>query len=99
MSDVNSESDTGVRAKFGIVVSLVELGDGTTRVVLDDVRSREPRANTAWTFDTFYTHKRLPSGELDRMALSKDEYEGLGVAVLARLLALNGRLSPDEDAT
>jgi hypothetical protein len=99
MTNVNLEPDTGVRAKFGIVVSLVELSDGTTRVVLDDVSSREPKANTAWTFDTFYTHKRLPSGELDRMALSKDEYEGLGVAVLARLLALNGRVSPDEDAT
>jgi hypothetical protein len=33
------------------------------------------------------------------MALAKDEYEGLGVAVLARLLALSGRVAPDEDAT
>ena len=99
MPDVNLEPDTGVHAQFGIVVSLVELGDGTTRVVFDDVRSREPQANTAWIFDTFYTHKRLPSSELDRMALSKDDYEGLGIAVLARLLALNGRVAPDEDAT
>ena len=99
MSDVSLESDSGMRAKVGVVVSLVKLADGTTRVVLDDVHSREPRANTTWTFDTFYTHKRLPSGALERMALARDEYEGLGVAVLARLLALSGRVAPDDDAT
>ena len=34
---MNLEPDSGARAKFGVVVSLLELHDGTTRIVLDDV--------------------------------------------------------------
>ncbi len=84
------EPDAGVRPKFGVVVSLVELEDGSTRIVLDDVRSEERNSKTSWKFDSFFTHKRLDSKALDEMALPANEYQGLGEAVLARLLALNG---------
>ena len=52
-----------------------------------------PLRETSWHFDTFYTHKRHDSQQLDRMALTDEEYRVLGVAVMARLLALNGRSS------
>ena len=84
------EPDDGVRPKFGVVVSLLQLDDGTTRIILDDVRSAEPRSKTSWRFDDFYTHKRLDSKKLTEMTLPDDEYQGLGVALLARLLASNG---------
>ena len=86
------ENDDGKRPTLGVVVSLLDLGDGTSRVILDDVRSAQPQRETAWQFDLFYTHKRLDSHQLDTMSLSVTEYEGLGAAVLARLLALNGRV-------
>jgi hypothetical protein len=86
------ENDDGKRPTLGVVVSLLDLGDGTSRVILDDVRSAQPRRETSWQFDLFSTHKRLDSRQLDTMSLPDTEYEGLGTAVLARLLALNGRV-------
>ena len=86
------ETDDGKRPRFGVVVSLLDLEDGTSRIILDDVRSDTPQRRTSWAFDCFYTHKRLDSSKLDDMALPDGEYKGLGEAVLARLLALNGRV-------
>jgi len=86
------ETDDRKRSAFGVVISLLDLGDGTCRVVLDDVRSDSLQRETSWQFDLFYTHKRLDSQQLDAMSLPASEYQGLGEAVLARLVALNGRL-------
>ena len=88
------EPDAGVRPKFGVVVSLVELEDGSTRIIIDDVKSSEPQRKTSWMFDCFVTHKRLDSKALDAMSLPRNEYQGLGEMVIARLLALNGRVGP-----
>jgi hypothetical protein len=89
---VPMENDDRKRPALGVVVSLLDLGDGTSRVIIDDVRSALPQRQTSWEFDLFYTHKRLDSAQLDAMALPDAEYQGLGEAVLARLLALNGRV-------
>ena len=86
------EGDDGTRPSLGVVVSLIDMGDGTCRIMLDDVRSHEPKRQTSWQFDCFYTHKRLDTQQLDDMALPAGEYQGLGEAVLARLIALNGRI-------
>ena len=91
------EPDTGVRPKFGVVVSLLELEDGTTRIIIDDVKSAEEQRQTSWSFDCFYTHKRLDSKALEAMELPNGEYQGLGEAVLARLLALNDTGHPKDD--
>ena len=85
------ENDDRKRPRMGIVVSLLELDDGTTRIILDDVRSDAPHRETSWKFDCFYTHKRLDSRQVDDMSLPDSEYQGLGVSLMARLLALNGR--------
>jgi hypothetical protein len=76
---------------MAVVVTLVDVGDGTSRIVIDDVRTDFPRRDTAWTFDSFYTHKVLESQKLNEMSLPEADYEGLGVSIIARLLALNGR--------
>jgi hypothetical protein len=86
------EADDRRRPPVGLVVSLLELDDGTTRIILDDVRSANPQRDTSWQFDCFYTHKRLDSKRLEEMALPGGEYQGLGESILARLLALNGRV-------
>ena len=86
------DTDDGKRPTLGVVVSLLDLGDGTCRVILDDVRSDQPRREASWQFECFYTHKRLDSRQLDALALRQGEYQGLGEAVLVRLLALNGRI-------
>jgi hypothetical protein len=86
------ENDDGSRPSLGVVVSLLDLGNGRTRVTIDDVRSEQSEHSTTWKLDCFYTHKQLDSVQLDNMTLPEAEYQGLGVAVLARLLALNGRI-------
>jgi hypothetical protein len=85
------ETDDGKRSTVGVVVSLLELDDGTSRIILDDVRSDTPQRKTSWEFDRFYTHKRLDSRQLQDMSLPEEEYRGLGISLLTRLLALKGR--------
>jgi hypothetical protein len=86
------DTDDGKRPTFGVVVSLLDLGDGTCRLILDDARSAEPRRETSWQFSSFCTNKRVDSRQLDAMSLPEAEYQDLGAVVLARLVALNGRV-------
>jgi hypothetical protein len=86
-------NDDGERAQVGVIVTLRDLGGGKSRVTLDDVKSDSTRRETRWTFDVFYTHKDLDTAAVDSMQLSSGEYEGLGAAIMGRLLALNGRAS------
>jgi hypothetical protein len=86
------EADDGKRPTLGVVLSLLDLGNGKCRVILDDVRSGQPQRETSWQFTSFYTDRRFDSPQLDAMSLPGADYQELGVAVLARLLALNGRL-------
>jgi hypothetical protein len=86
------EMDDGTRPTLGVVVSLLDQGNGQSRLIMDDVRSESPVRATTWNFDAFYTHKSHDNAALDDMALTDDEYRGIGVALVARLLALNGRV-------
>jgi hypothetical protein len=52
----------------------------------------ESARETSWKHEWFFTHKRLPSKELDDMALSAEQYRLIGENVVARLLALSGRV-------
>jgi hypothetical protein len=79
------------RPKFAVVVGLIDDGEGSSRLVMDDVSSANPVRETSWVFDMFYTHKRFPSSALDNMSLTVEEFSAIGQAVVARLLALNGR--------
>lgn len=86
-------NDDGERSPVGVIVTLRDLGGGKSRVTLDDVKSDSTRRETRWTFDVFYTHKDLDTAAVDSMQLPSGEYEGLGAAIIARLLALNARVS------
>jgi hypothetical protein len=86
------EKDDGTRPSFGVVVSLLDEGDGKSRLIMDDVRSQNPLRATIWEFDAFYTHMSHDNVALDDMALTDEDYRGIGIALVARLLALNGRL-------
>lgn len=84
--------DDGKRSSLGVVVSLLDLGDGQSRLIMDDVRSQNPVRETSWNFDVFYTHQLHGNPALDEMALSDDTYRDIGIALVARLLALNKRV-------
>lgn len=86
------ENDDGRRPRRGVVVTLLDTEDGTSRIIFDDVSADSDSRERSWKYDTFHTHKRLSSAAIDDMALPAIEYQGLGEALLARLLALNGRV-------
>jgi hypothetical protein len=88
MTSPQFPTDDGARPNLGVVVSLLDTGGGKCRVILDDVRSAAPQRETIWSFDLFYTHKILDADAVRRMELSDDEYRGLGIAIMARLIAL-----------
>lgn len=86
------EFDDGIRSKKGVVACLRDMGDGTSRLFFDDVASDQENSPSAWAHDYFFTFTPgLGNAELDAMELSSDQFEQIGIALVARLLALNGR--------
>jgi hypothetical protein len=86
------DNDDGRRPRRGMVVTLLDMKDGTSRIIMDDVMTDSPSRDTSWKYDCFYTQKRLSSTEVGEMALTPAEYQQIGEVVVARLLALNGRV-------
>jgi len=86
------ESDDLRRPRMGVVVTLLDLGNGSSRIIMDDVSSDDMHRDTSWKYECFFTHKQLNSKDTDDMALSAQEYQGIGEFIMARLLALNGRV-------
>lgn len=85
------DADDGRRPRKGVVVSLLDLEDGMSRVIMDDVTSDGVVGDTSWKHAWFSTHKTLSSKDVDNMALSDEDYRRIGISIMARLLALNGR--------
>ncbi|UOV01711.1 hypothetical protein [Pseudoxanthomonas mexicana] len=87
------EFDDKIRGTKGVVVCLRDMGDGTSRLFFDDVAADKEANPTNWSHDSFYTFSPMFSNsELEDMSLSAQHFEQIGVAVVARLLALNGRV-------
>ena len=87
------EYDDKIRSSLGVVVCLRDMGDGISRLFFDDVKSDQLLNPINWTHNYFYTFTpELKNVPLDAMELSEDQYQQIGVALVARLLALNGRI-------
>ena len=71
------ENDDGRRPRRGVVVTLLDMEDGTSRIILDDVIADPGSQKTSWTQDTFYTHKRLSSTTIDDMTFPQVNTRGL----------------------
>lgn len=85
--------DDKIRSTKGLVACLRDMGNGTSRLFFDEVIADKDVNPINWRHDCFYTFTpELPNLELEDMALSAQQFEQLGVAVVARLLALNGRV-------
>jgi hypothetical protein len=88
MTDV----DDRTRSQKGVVACLRKIGNGTSRLILDDVTSDSLTNPIAWSFECFYTWRDYSDTDLDQMNLSDREYQIIGQNLVARLLALNGRV-------
>jgi hypothetical protein len=85
--DRSIQSNEEHRAKNAVVVCLHDLGDGHSRIIFDDVVADDPSAEArVWRHRVFFTHNAHDNDQLD------EQYQEIGVAVVARLLAINGRI-------
>jgi len=87
------KSDDKIRDRSGVVVCLRDMGNGTSRLFFDDVIADREANPIHWSYDCFYTFTHeLPNADVDAMALSSEDFEKIGVAVVARLLASTKRI-------
>ena len=85
--------DDKIRAPLGVVVCLRDMGDGTSRLFFDDVKADKTENPISWRHDYFFTFTpEMDDETLNMMALDDSEYQKIGEAVVARLLALNNRV-------
>jgi len=86
------EYDDKIRSKMGLVVCLRDMGNGNSRIFIDDVKSDQQKLPINWKHDYFYTFTPEFNNEvIDEMQLSDDDFQKIGEVVVARLLASNGR--------
>lgn len=87
------ETDSNLRAKEGVVICLRDVGDGSSLLIFDDVVADDLSGRErAWRHKVFYTHTSYNNGHLDHMELSDQQFREIGEVVVARLLAINGRI-------
>ena len=87
------EYDDKVRDRNGVVVCLRDMGNGTSRLFFDDVTADRDENPINWSHHTFYTFTpELANADLDAMTLRAKDYENIGMAVVARLLAYANRV-------
>jgi hypothetical protein len=68
------------------------MGDGTSRIFIDDVSGNKIRNPITWQHDNFYKYTPpINNKDMDELNLSSEQLLDIGVSVVARLLALNGR--------
>ncbi|WP_297527456.1 hypothetical protein [Thiohalobacter sp.] len=87
------EFDDKKRSKSGLVVCLRDMGNGKSRIFMDDVVADKDKNPITWKYDCFYTFTpEMGNAEIDDMNLTEEQFQNIGMAVVARLLALNGRV-------
>jgi len=86
------ETDDKKRSRKGVIVCLRDIGDGTSRIIFDDVIGDAEINPINWQFKNFYTWNRYNNETLNSMGLTERDYQHIGENLVARLLALNGRL-------
>jgi len=87
-----ADADDGVRSQAGVVVCLRNIGNGVSRLILDDVQGSSPTNPVSWFFDGFYTWREYSDKDLNQRKLSDDDYKMIGENIVARLLVLNARV-------
>ena len=86
------ETDDSLRTSRGVVVCLRDMGNGTSRLFFDDVTADRAANPINWSHDSFFTFTpEFSNSVVDAMKLSDEQLQDIGVAVVARLLALDGR--------
>jgi hypothetical protein len=68
------------------------MGNGTSRLFFDDLKSDSTDRDKHWQYDVFYTFSpEFRNLDFNDMNLRAEDYQTIGELVAARLLALEGR--------
>lgn len=87
------EFDDKIRSEIGLAVCLRDMGNGTSRIFIDDVKSDKLENPINWKHVYFYTFTpELQNDAIHNMNLTNEQFQNIGVAIIARLLALNGNV-------
>jgi hypothetical protein len=87
------ECDDRIRSKEGLAVCLRDMGNGTSRLFMDDVKSDKQELPINWQHYCFFTFTpELDNEALESMQLTDEEFQNIDAAVVARLLAISGRV-------
>jgi hypothetical protein len=84
--------DDAIRPENGVVVCLRKTEDGKSKLIFDDVKGNSSCNPIAWSFSSFNTWREYSDDDLNQLKLSSREYQMIGESIVARLLALNGRI-------
>jgi hypothetical protein len=80
--------DDRERFGSGVVCSILDLGDGKVRLILDDVANSTGSVTGVWKHRSLYTCKDFLRADIDDLKISDQELAELGFSLLARLVAL-----------
>lgn len=87
------DKDDKIRSKEGLVICLRDMGNGKSRLFMDDVKSDNQEPPASWRHHCFYTYTpELENEALKNMQLTDRQFQDIGAAVVARLLAINGKV-------
>jgi hypothetical protein len=81
--------DNEVRDDRGIVVSVVDRGDGRARIVMDDVAIVGDASARTWQHQVLFTANDYDLAALRDLTLTDEQLRDIGFNVVARLLALS----------
>ena len=80
--------DDRVRGAEGVVVCVVELGDGRIRIVFDDVAVQTSKWPYAWTTEELFTWLECDTATFANASFSERQLADLGLTLVGRLAAI-----------
>lgn len=85
------EHDDKIRSQEGLAICLRDMGNGTSRIFMDDVKSDKQELPVNWKHYCFFTFTpELNNEALANMQLTDQQFQEIGAAVVARLIAISG---------
>ena len=85
--------DDSVRARFGVVACLRDMGNGTSRLFIDDVEGNSTKNPIDWSHKWFVTFTpELANEAIEKMEVSDELLRTIVAAVLSRCFIHNNPL-------
>jgi len=74
----------------GIAAYLKDQGNGSLRLILNDIEADSTADAPNWKHNTLFTSNDYDAESLKELSLSKDQFAEIGENLIIRLLALGG---------